>query len=116
MYDVFCVLCWLGVAYMGMRAMAGDSWRGGTSTLPWTAWRRSPRTPSGAAPTATLPTRLLALTCESLSADELAAHLRAADSPVVARVEEGRVLLDLRTVFPEQDEALGGALRKIAAE
>jgi L-seryl-tRNA(Ser) seleniumtransferase len=70
----------------------------------------------GAAPTATLPTRLLALTCEHLSADELAAHLRAGDPPVVARVEEGRVLLDLRTVFSEQDEAVAEALRKIAAE
>jgi L-seryl-tRNA(Ser) seleniumtransferase len=64
----------------------------------------------GAAPAATLPTRLLAVTCEGMSADELAAHLRACDPPVVARVEEGRVLLDLRTVFPEQDVLLAKAL------
>ena len=58
----------------------------------------------GAAPSAVLATRLLAVTCEGLSADESAARLRASDPPVIARVEEGRVLLDLRTVLPEQDD------------
>jgi len=64
----------------------------------------------GSAPSSTLPTILLALTCYSLSADELADRLRASDPPVIARVEEGRVLLDLRTVFPDQDEALSQIL------
>ena len=68
----------------------------------------------GAAPGATLPTRLLAVTCEGLSADELAARLRAWEPPIIGRVEEGRVLLDLRTVFPEQDELLGRALIAIS--
>ena len=68
----------------------------------------------GAAPSATLPTRLLAITCKGLSADELSAFLRASDPPVIARVEEGRTLLDLRTVFPEQDEAVAQALTQIA--
>ena len=64
----------------------------------------------GAAPSAVLPTRLLAVSCEGMSADELAARLRAADTPIIARVEEGRVLLDLRTVFPEQDGLIVKAL------
>jgi L-seryl-tRNA(Ser) seleniumtransferase len=64
----------------------------------------------GAAPTSVLPTRLLALSCAGLSADELAARLRASDPPIVARVEQGRVLLDLRTIFTDQDEALQTAL------
>jgi L-seryl-tRNA(Ser) seleniumtransferase len=68
----------------------------------------------GAAPSSVLPTRLLALSCEDLSADALAARLRTFDPPVIARVEEGRVLLDLRTVFPEQDETILRALRQIA--
>jgi hypothetical protein len=34
---------------------------------------------------------------------------------VIARVEEGRVLLDLRTVFPEQDQALIAALQQIGS-
>jgi L-seryl-tRNA(Ser) seleniumtransferase len=64
----------------------------------------------GAAPSSVLPTRLVALSCADLSADELSTRLRAADPPVIARVEDGRVLLDLRTVFPEQDEAVGASL------
>jgi L-seryl-tRNA(Ser) seleniumtransferase len=69
----------------------------------------------GAAPSSLLPTRLLALTCEGLSADELGARLRGAEPPIIARVEEGRVLLDLRTVFPEQDPGVVAALGRIVA-
>jgi len=68
----------------------------------------------GSAPSSTLPTTVIALTCYSLSANELAARLRASDPPVIARVEEGRVLLDLRTVFPEQDEVLTKVLVRVA--
>ena len=68
----------------------------------------------GAAPAATLPTRLLAVSREGLSADELAAKLRSGEPPLVARVEEGRVLLDFRTVFPEQDELVADALAAVA--
>jgi L-seryl-tRNA(Ser) seleniumtransferase len=66
----------------------------------------------GAAPSSVLPTRLLALSCEGLSADELTARLRASEPPIIARVEEGRVLLDLRTVFPEQDNAVIATLNR----
>ncbi len=67
----------------------------------------------GAAPSAVLPTRLLAVTREDLSADEISARLRASEPPVIARVEEDRVLLDLRTVFPEQDEKVIAALQAL---
>jgi L-seryl-tRNA(Ser) seleniumtransferase len=67
----------------------------------------------GAAPSAVLPTRLIAITHADLSASELSARLRGSDPPVVARVEEGRVLLDLRTVFPEQDANLATALASL---
>jgi len=70
----------------------------------------------GAAPSAMLSTRLLALTCAEISADELSARLRSFRPPVIARVEEGRVLLDLRTVFPEQDEVVVRALEQATAE
>src|SRR5438874_6721290 len=67
----------------------------------------------GAAPSAALPTRLLAITHKDLGADELAARLRSSDPPIIARVEEGRVLLDLRTVFPEQDRLLLETISRI---
>lgn len=68
----------------------------------------------GSAPSAVLPTRLLAITSKKLSADELAERLRRLDPPVIGRVEQGRVLLDLRTVFPRQEQQLIAALRKLA--
>ena len=67
----------------------------------------------GSAPSAVLPTRLLALTSAGVTADELLARLRSSDPPIVARVEDGRVLLDLRTIFPEQDGALVAALQEL---
>lgn len=68
----------------------------------------------GAAPSSVLPTRLLAVMCSGVSADELSERLRASDPPLIARVEEGRVLLDLRTVFPEQDHLIVDALEHVA--
>jgi L-seryl-tRNA(Ser) seleniumtransferase len=68
----------------------------------------------GAAPSAVLPTCLLALRSDRLSAQEISARLLACVPPVITRVEEGSVLLDLRTVFPEQDQLVVEALRQIA--
>jgi L-seryl-tRNA(Ser) seleniumtransferase len=59
----------------------------------------------GSAPTSSLPTFLLAVTSQSLSAGDLAARLRRHNPPIVTRVEEGRVLLDLRTVFGPAEDA-----------
>lgn len=50
---------------------------------------------AGAFPTAELPSVALALGGD---AERWSAHLRAGDPPVVGRVQEGRLLLDLRTV------------------
>ena len=66
----------------------------------------------GAAPSAVLPTCLLAITSTDFSADKLAEQLRKSDPPIVTRVQEDRVLLDLRTVFPEQDKFIAQAFAK----
>ena len=68
----------------------------------------------GAAPGSTLPTRALALKSENYTADELCTRLRQWETPIIARVEEARVLLDLRTVEPEQEEAIVTALQSIS--
>ncbi len=67
----------------------------------------------GSAPGATIATKLIAVTSGDLSANEIAQRLRAFDLPIIARVDEDNVLLDLRTVFPEQDEAISSALCRI---
>jgi seryl-tRNA(Sec) selenium transferase len=66
----------------------------------------------GSAPGSELPTRLVAL---SAPADRLESALRAQQPPVVARLERDRVVLDLRTVPPEQDTLLAGLVAKAAA-
>jgi L-seryl-tRNA(Ser) seleniumtransferase len=68
----------------------------------------------GAAPSAALPTCLLALRSDHLSAEEISARLLAFDPPVITRVEQGCVLVDLRTVFPEQDQFVAEALGQVA--
>ena len=67
----------------------------------------------GAAPSAVLPTTLISLTHTGLSANELSQRLREADPPVIVRAEEGRVLVDLRTVFPDQDAKLASILNSL---
>ena len=46
------------------------------------------------------------VTISGTDAEELQAKLRAGDPPVIARVSEDRLVIDLRTVMPEQDEQL----------
>jgi L-seryl-tRNA(Ser) seleniumtransferase len=64
----------------------------------------------GSAPGVELDTVLLAVEHPQWSADALEEKLRALDPPVIARIESGRVVLDLRTVLEEQDEPLAEAL------
>jgi L-seryl-tRNA(Ser) seleniumtransferase len=70
----------------------------------------------GSTPGYSLPTRLVALAPKNISAAELAARLRRASPPVIARVEAGRVLLDLRTVFEDQETVLTAAVRAALAD
>ncbi|MCW5969658.1 MAG: L-seryl-tRNA(Sec) selenium transferase [Blastocatellales bacterium] len=58
----------------------------------------------GSAPGAELPTRLIVVEADGLSASEIERRLRLADTPVIARILDDRVVLDLRTVGRE-DEA-----------
>lgn len=66
----------------------------------------------GATPEQVLPTYLVAIDSEQVTT--LERRLRAGDPPVVARIEDGRLLLDLRTVFPDEDAGLADALRAAA--
>ncbi len=58
----------------------------------------------GSLPGGTLPTKLITLPVEH--PDQLSAALRAADPPVIARIEDGQLVLDPRTVLSEEKRAL----------
>jgi L-seryl-tRNA(Ser) seleniumtransferase len=66
----------------------------------------------GSTPAQSLPTKLLRLTSSCFSAAQLEARLRKGSCgvPVIARIEEDRLLIDLRTVFPEQEAVLAESL------
>lgn len=86
-----------GASGISARVIDGDSTIGG-----------------GSAPGSTLPTALLELLSASLSASALAVRLRTARPAVIARIENDRVVLDLRTVPPDQDETVVQVLQAVA--
>jgi L-seryl-tRNA(Ser) seleniumtransferase len=67
----------------------------------------------GSLPGETLPTRLLALRARSVEA--LAASLRRGRIPLIGRIERDRLLLDPRTVLPEQDTVVKQLLVELPA-
>jgi L-seryl-tRNA(Ser) seleniumtransferase len=70
----------------------------------------------GAAPTVELPTAAVSIDPGPGGAPAFAARLRAGTPPVVARVAEGRVLLDLRTVAREEEAVLLDALVRASSD
>ena len=70
----------------------------------------------GAGPTANLPTTAISLTHDELSAEDIERQLRASEPPVVARIFENQVMIDLRTVFPDEEAALITAIRGLKTD
>jgi len=60
----------------------------------------------GAAPERVVPSRGIAVVAAGSSADAVAARMLSAARPIVARTTGDRVLVDMRTVLPEEDDAL----------
>jgi L-seryl-tRNA(Ser) seleniumtransferase len=69
------------------------------------------RVGGGALPLLELPGPVVAVTVAGAGPDELAARLRAADPPVAGRIEEGRLLLDPRTLTDADVDLVAAALR-----
>ncbi|HYL45608.1 MAG TPA: hypothetical protein VEU52_01140, partial [Candidatus Limnocylindrales bacterium] len=66
----------------------------------------------GSTPDQQLPARVISIASRWLSAAAIEERLRrpASGAPVIARIEDDRLLLDLRTVFPEEEPALASAV------
>jgi L-seryl-tRNA(Ser) seleniumtransferase len=67
----------------------------------------------GAGPTSMFPTTLIAITHPKKSAQDIEHELRTSSPPIIARISEGKVLLDLRTVFDDQLPALREILKNL---
>jgi L-seryl-tRNA(Ser) seleniumtransferase len=70
----------------------------------------------GTAPTATLESAALSLRHQHWSPQQLLSALRRLDPPVVGRVQDDQVLLDLRTVEPEFDQTLLSLLQHLPSQ
>ena len=70
----------------------------------------------GSLPGETLPSWVLSVDCQSTGAVEVMRRLRQSKTPVIARIEEDRVLLDPRTVLPEEDGPMLDALKYAVAQ
>ena len=66
----------------------------------------------GSAPETYLPSWGVALAVDDLSESEMERLLRNSNPPVIVRVEEGRVLLDFRTIFKSDEDQLLEAIRR----
>ena len=67
----------------------------------------------GSAPGVELPTRLVAIEKAGVTPDTLEERLRKLTPPVIARIERDRLVLDLRTVTPDQDRELAALLARV---
>ena len=68
----------------------------------------------GSAPSQKLGTWLISLRSTTHSTSKIDALLRSLDPPILARFEMDTVLLDLRTVFPQDDSLLAQSLENLA--
>jgi L-seryl-tRNA(Ser) seleniumtransferase len=66
----------------------------------------------GSCPECQLPTTLVALESDSVRPNAIESSLRSQDPPIILRLEEDKVLIDLRTVFPSQESILIEGLKK----
>jgi L-seryl-tRNA(Ser) seleniumtransferase len=88
-----------------LAARAADLAAGlGAAGIPATVVQSTSTIGGGALPGETLPTWAVAVA--AAAPDALAAALRHGDPPVVGRIAEGQLLLDLRTVPPRMDEVV----------
>lgn len=70
----------------------------------------------GTLPDTEIPTWLLSVRAEGMSAGALCAALRRHEPPVIARIEEGGVVLDMRTLLEGEDEIVCDALASAGKE
>jgi L-seryl-tRNA(Ser) seleniumtransferase len=69
----------------------------------------------GCTPDHVIPTRLLAFSGSDLSLSKLEERLRTGSPPIACRLENDCLLLDLRTVFPQDDKQVFEALQELFA-
>jgi len=73
--------------------------------------RGKAKTGGGTLPKSNLPSVTIDILTRDASLVEFAASLRASNPPVIGYITDNRFKLDLRTIFPQQDEVVITAVR-----
>ena len=108
---------WEAVPALAMIRQTADQVRARAEALVQRANLRAELVPGesmiggGATPEQPIPTWLIAIAGADVVGKER--RLRENQPPVIARIENDRLILDLRTVFPEEEEELAAALTKL---
>ncbi|MHB0867791.1 MAG: L-seryl-tRNA(Sec) selenium transferase [Thermoleophilia bacterium] len=92
----------------GLREVAGDALR-------ITVEQATSKVGGGSLPLLELESFVCAVTPASLSVDDLAERLRHTEPPVIGRIHKEKLLLDVRTILPGQEEVLVDAVRQALA-
>jgi L-seryl-tRNA(Ser) seleniumtransferase len=102
-------MLWMGTDEIGRRA---DALAAALNDSGWTARVIDGMSTigGGSAPGSELPTRLVEISKDGMTADRIEQRLRSVDPPVIARIQDDRVVLDLRTVLPDEDTQLAALL------
>lgn len=90
-----------------LAALLGSGLPGSTGVTPT---RLEARVGAGSSPEVTVPSYGVAVTVDDPS--RLLARLRLGEPAVIARIADGRLVIDLRTVAVEEEESLAGAVRR----
>lgn len=91
-----------------------ERFAGTLGDIRWSTAEGSSVIGGGATPEQPLPAWLIVIECRDVAGAERRCRLN--DPPVIARIEEDRLLIDLRTVLPEEEEDLARALRSACSE
>jgi L-seryl-tRNA(Ser) seleniumtransferase len=67
----------------------------------------------GTGPGVELPTQLISLSHDEMSAKDIAAYFRSQSPPIITRIADGRIILDFRTITDEDEEVLMDAILKL---
>lgn len=68
---------------------------------------------SGSLTTENIPTKVVAISIKNASPDKLALNLRKSEPPIFSRIRDNKIILDLRTIFPEDEEEIIKAFKKL---
>ena len=80
------------------------------------AMKDSSKIGGGAYPVQNLPTWVVSLMPQTMTSQDLESSLRACSPPIISRISKERVILDMRTLFPEEAGLITGSISALLSQ